>query len=484
MMERELIPLLQNMGQPRIAVVGDFMLDRTIWGEASRVSPEAPVPVVQVDREEDRPGGAGNVAANLVELGAKVSCFGAVGTDESATLLLQGLEALGVETQGIVACTDRPTVQKIRVMAQNQQMVRVDREESHPIPPTASAHLLKALADAKWDGIILSDYAKGVLAPETIQAVIQLAHSRNAFSVVDPKNADFSIYHGATVLTPNRKEAEVAIGRPLPDADSLADATAQLRKDCQLDSLLVTLGADGMFLCQDEGGFHLPTAAQQVFDVTGAGDTVAAMLAVALAEKVDWKMAVRLANIAAGLAVARVGTVAVGRKEILHHLCASSPAQKIILANDVPALEAALESFRREGARLVFTNGCFDILHAGHVRYLGQSRRFGDALVVGLNADTSVRRLKGASRPIQLEVDRAEILAALECVDLVILFEEDTPKELIERVCPDVLVKGADWKEKGVVGADFVQAQGGEVRLVDILPGRSTTSVVNQMQKD
>ncbi len=268
MMERELIPLLQGMGQPRIAVVGDFMLDRTIWGEASRVSPEAPVPVVQVDREEDRPGGAGNVEANLVELGATVSCFGAVGTDESATLLIQGLDALGVETQGMVACTDRPT------------------------------------------------------------------------------------------------------------------------------------------------------------------------------------------------------------------------AQKIVLADDTSALNAALESFRREGARLVFTNGCFDILHAGHVRYLGQSRQFGDALVVGLNADASVRRLKGTSRPIHSEEDRAEILAGLECVDLVVLFEEDTPKKLIERVCPDVLVKGADWKDKGVVGADFVEAQGGEVRLVDILPGRSTTSVVDQMQKE
>lgn len=481
MLERELIGVLQGLGRPRVAVIGDFMLDRYLWGDAERVSPEAPVPVVHARREEHRPGGAGNVAANLAGLGAEVSCFGAVGADESGRRLCAELADCGASIAGLVACADRPTTQKIRVMARHQQMLRVDREAPATLAAEQRAALGQALRETEWDAVVLSDYGKGVLDDAAIAEVLGEAQRRGVPSLVDPKRRDFAAYRGATAITPNRAEAESALGAALPDLAALAAGGERLRAAAGIEVLLVTLGAEGMFLVRAGcTPLHLPTAARQVFDVTGAGDTVIATLALAVAGGCDWEVAVRLANIAAGLAVARVGTAVVSRQELLHHLSAASPARKIV---EPAALPAAIAALRREAGRIVFTNGCFDILHAGHVRYLREARGLGDALVVGLNDDASVRRLKGPERPFNPLADRAEVLAGLESVDLVVAFAEDTPELLIRAVRPDVLAKGSDWSEKGVVGAEFVQANGGEVRLIDLLPGRSTSGLAERIRQ-
>ncbi|MBL7008511.1 MAG: D-glycero-beta-D-manno-heptose-7-phosphate kinase [Planctomycetes bacterium] len=481
MLERELIAVLQELGAPGVAVVGDFMLDHYVWGDAERVSPEAPVPVVHARREEHRLGGAGNVVANLAGMSARVSCFGALGQDASGDRMVADLEACGAATSGLIRSAQRPTTQKIRVMARNQQMLRVDREEPVALAAAEVEALLAALRRAEWQAVVVSDYGKGVVGPEVLAGVIAEAQRRGVPSLVDPKQRDFSAYRGATAITPNRAEAELALGAAMPDLESLAAGGERLRQQAGVEILLVTLSGEGMFLLRHgEEPLHLPTAARQVYDVTGAGDTVIAMLAVAVAAGLGWEVAVKLANAAAGLAVARVGTAAVGLQELLHHLSAASPAHKIV---DPGGLQAALATLRREASRIVFTNGCFDILHAGHVRYLAAARGLGDALVVGVNDDASVRRLKGPERPFNPLEDRAEVLAALECVDLVVGFAEDTPSELIEAVCPDVLAKGADWKDKGVVGAEFVEGRGGEVRLIDLLPGRSTSGLADRIRR-
>lgn len=484
MSERELIPLLQELGAPRVAIVGDYMLDRYVWGDAGRVSPEAPVPVVHAHREDHRLGGAGNVVANVAELGGRALCFGLLGEDEAASEMIEGLQALGAGTEGLVQDGGRPTIQKIRIMARNQQMLRVDREQAVAIPDSAAESLLEALRASEWDALVLSDYGKGTLSPTVIEAALAEASRRGAPSVVDPKHRDLSRYRGASVVTPNRAEAEAAAGESLRDLAALQRRGEEMRVAAGLDALLITLGPEGMYLLdQGEAGMRLPTAARQVYDVTGAGDTVVAMLAVARGGQVSLEQSVRLANAAAGLAVAKVGTTAVGRQELLHELRAAAGMDRVVPAGDLDSLQTALTSFRNEGRPVVFTNGCFDILHAGHVRYLREAARLGGALVVGLNSDASVRRLKGEERPINPVEDRAEVLAGLACVDLVAVFEQDTPEELIRAVCPDILVKGADWKDKGVVGAEFVEAQGGEVKLIDLVPGRSTTAIVTKIKE-
>ncbi|TAH36464.1 MAG: D-glycero-beta-D-manno-heptose 1-phosphate adenylyltransferase [Planctomycetota bacterium] len=458
------------------------MLDRYVWGDAQRVSPEAPVPVVHARTEEARAGGAGNVAANVCELGGGAHCFGVLGADADGEALLGLLGGVRAELSGLLRLPGRPTTQKIRIMARNQQMLRVDREDAQPLPESAAHELLRRLRAASWDVLVLSDYGKGVLGEAVCAGAIAEARRRGAPSLVDPKQRDFRRYRGATVVTPNRAEAEAAAGEPLPGLEALAQAGERLCAVHELSALLVTLGPGGMLLLRAGAApLHVPTDARAVFDVTGAGDTALSMLALALGSALDWETSIGLANAAAGLKVGKVGTATVGRDELLHHLSAETPAHKIAGAG-TDGVRAALEVLRREARKLVFTNGVFDILHAGHVRYLQEARRLGDALVVGVNDDDSVKRLKGDERPFNPLQDRMEVLAALECVDLVVPFGEDTPERLIRAVCPDVLVKGADWKDKGVVGAEFVQARGGEVRLIDLLPGRSTTAIARKIR--
>ena len=483
MKERPLIPLLEAMQSPHVAVVGDFMVDRFIWGEANRVSPEAPVPVVLAQQEECRPGGAGNVVANLIALGATVDCFGIIGDDESGRQLKTILQEMGADVSGLMDCPHRPTVEKTRVMAQNQQMVRVDRESSEKLDEQTQAQVLSALENSSWDAVVVSDYAKGVVDPISVAVVLDLAQKRNKPSIVDPKQLRGLDCRGASVVTPNRNEAEIWAGRPFADLQDLQTWAPNLIKETGLSALLVTLGVDGMLLCEKDQVLNLPTTARQVYDVTGAGDTVVAMLAFALAENANLASATHLANVAAGIAVGKVATATVSKAEVAAQLASANLSRKTLFSNQTDALGPALAELRKKASRLVFTNGCFDILHAGHVRYLFEARQLGDALIVGLNTDDSVQRLKGEDRPIQSEEDRAFVLAALECVDLVIAFADDTPATLIEQVQPQVLVKGGDWREEDVVGAEFVRGQGGQVRILDLLPGRSTTSVVERIRQ-
>lgn len=467
-----------SLSAPRIAVLGDVMLDRYLWGGIDRISPEAPVPVLAVGPEEERPGGGANVAANLVDLGSQASLFALIGQDEAGARLRAAIESGGVATSGVIAAS-RPTTQKTRLMARSQQVLRIDHEESEPASDHDLDAVLAALCAAEWDALILSDYGKGVLTDSVLRAAIDEAARRGVPCVVDPKGYDYTRYQGACGLTPNLAEAEAALGRQLPDREALAEGAADLIDRCDLRGVLITLGPDGMFAAQRDGNsFQVPTAARAVFDVTGAGDTVVATLTLGLAAGLPFEQAVLLANAAAGIVVAKVGTATVGRDELLHALEQETTGKVVAPAQ----LTQSLATLRRESRRVVFTNGCFDLFHAGHVRVLQQAATLGDALVVGVNDDGSVRRLKGEDRPFNSLEDRMDVLAALACVDLVVPFSEDTPENLIRSVCPDVLVKGADWREGGVVGADFVTARGGEVRLVEIHPGRSTTRIAEKIR--
>ncbi|MBI5498265.1 MAG: D-glycero-beta-D-manno-heptose 1-phosphate adenylyltransferase [Deltaproteobacteria bacterium] len=479
---------LVNLGSPTVALVGDVMLDRYTFGEVGRISPEAPVPVLRVAREEERLGGAGSVAADLLLLGARVRLVGIVGEDADGDVVMRLASDEKADASGLVRTQARRTTVKNRHVARGgpygQQVLRVDREDDRACPADLEARVrdaaLRAVDGA--DVVLLSDYAKGVLSPGVVRAVIDEARRRKVPVLVDPKGADFTRYAGATALTPNRRETAEATGITPSDPDSIRRAGHKLLQLAGLDAAIITLDRDGMALFHRDGGeLFAATAARDVFDVTGAGDMVVAMLALCLGGGLSWDVAVHLANAAAGVEVGKLGSVPVTRQEVAMALGASAgPAGKVM---ERAQAAVVLRARRAAGARVVFTNGCFDVLHAGHSRYLARARDLGELLVVGLNDDDSVRRLKGPERPIMPLQDRAELLASLACVDLVVPFGEDTPGALIEAVAPDILVKGEDWKDKGVVGREFVEARGGKVVLMPMEPGRSTTGVVERIRK-
>jgi D-beta-D-heptose 7-phosphate kinase / D-beta-D-heptose 1-phosphate adenosyltransferase len=481
MNRRELIEHLDALRAPRVLIVGDLIVDRYVSGEVSRISPEAPIPILHAANQEERIGGAGNVAANLRAMGAAVEIVGALGEDVGGHGLLALLEGIGVECAGCVRDAARPTTLKLRLVSGVQQMLRVDWEEARALSPGVEARLLDGLPDRvrRADAIVLSDYGKGVLTERVLRTVIEAARAAKKPVLVDPKGRDFTRYRGATLLTPNRREAEEALGRRLEHLDALPAAAAELKRIADLEMSLITLGADGIYYQDAAGkGGRVPTVARAVFDVTGAGDTVIAQLALALGAGLPLEPAVHLANHAAGIVVGRRGAASVTRAELRAALGAADPQLgKILRPTDVESLIAA---WRSEGKRIVFTNGCFDVLHAGHVQYLRFARSKGDALIVGVNDDASVRRLKGPTRPVNPLADRLEVLAALEMVDAAVPFGEDTPKEIIERITPHVLVKGEDWKDKGVVGREWVERHGGEVHLAPLLQGRSTTAILDR----
>ena len=477
---------LAQLGSPRICVVGDLILDRYLVGSVSRISPEAPIPVLAAQRDELRLGGAGNVAANLVAMGAQVQMVAVVGADPLEGEVRGLLQQLGIDDSGVLADPSRPTIEKTRFLSGVQQMLRVDREDLRPLDGEMEQGLLAAAQEAlaQSDAVILSDYGKGVLTEEVSQALIQVARAKGIPCLVDPKGSDWTCYRGATLVTPNRKEAQEALGRELPDLDAVQAGAGDLIERNQLDAVVITLSADGIYYrSQDGTDGRVQAEARQVYDVTGAGDTVVAHLALHLASGLNLSSAVGLANQAAGIVVARLGTHAVIPDELRSRLEGRDPGGEGVVLKDKSALEARLELWRREGQTIVFTNGCFDILHRGHVEYLRFARRQGDLLLVGVNSDASVGRLKGASRPVNPLEDRMEVLAALEVVDGVVAFDQDTPKDLIEAVTPAVLVKGEDWREKGVVGQEWVEDHGGRVVLASVLPGRSTTSILDRAAK-
>lgn len=474
---------LKKLPQVRALVVGDLMLDEYLWGKTARISPEAPVPVVDIAREDQRLGGAGNVVNNLCVLGCQVAVCSVLGDDGDGQTLYQRLQGASVDVGGVVFDSQRKTSRKTRILASNQQMLRIDRETRQPLSEEIAARLLAEILRRlpQVDVVFLSDYGKGVLTDSLLQAVIAAGRQRNIPVVVDPKGHDYRRYSGASLLTPNRSEASQAAGIDIVDSASLAAVGEKLLDQARLDALVITRSEQGMslFRCQ-AAQIDLPTQAREVFDVSGAGDTVLALLGLGLAAQLPLEQAASVANIAAGVVVGKVGTSTVSCREILHAAgdLSTSTADKI---QTLPVLQQLLKHQRYHGKRIVFTNGCFDLLHVGHVNYLQRARALGDLLVLGLNSDASVQRLKGPTRPLVSQQDRAEVLAALACVDYVVVFDEDTPLQLIETLRPDILVKGGDYRRETVVGHQQVESWGGRVELIDFVEGRSTTGIVEKI---
>jgi D-beta-D-heptose 7-phosphate kinase/D-beta-D-heptose 1-phosphate adenosyltransferase len=478
---------LSDIGRQTVLCIGDLMLDDFVYGEVSRISPEAPAPVIRVSREDVIVGGAGNVARNIASLGAKCLFVGVIGDDAAGKILRS---ALGREKRGIashlVIDRTRPTTRKLRFVSEHYSthLLRADWEVARPVDATTEAALIKqALAlIPKAGAVVLSDYAKGVLTPKLIRAVIERARKLGKPVIVDPKGGDYSIYRGATIITPNRKELSDATRQPVDTHAELAAAAHRLARAVGSKAVLVTLSEDGMMLHAGRAApVHVPAYSVKVRDVSGAGDTVAAVLAVMLSAGADFESAMRAANAAASVVVGKSGTATVAAAELRARILPAATLaseEKIML--DWRELDARLAEWRAEDLRIGFTNGVFDLLHPGHVRVLAQARAACDRLVVGINSDASVKRLKGPERPIQSERARAEVLAGLEAVDLVAVFGQDTPLELIRRVRPSVLVKGGDYKPDQVVGREVVKAQGGEVILVDLVAGYSTTRIVEK----
>jgi len=481
--------LLQAMTGATVLCVGDLMLDEFVYGEVSRISPEAPAPVIAVQRSELDVGGAGNVARNIAALGARCIFVGLIGADEAGKTLSTEMAQEGLIESVLVCDPGRPTTRKVRFVSEHfsTHMLRADWESAAPVSADIEMKLIAAILPQlpRADIVVLSDYAKGVLTARVIRTVIDAARKLGKRVIVDPKSPNLAIYRGATLIKPNRKEfAEATRGRA-DSENSIVDAAQDLMQLADCEAILVTLSERGMTLVTRSGeAIQLPAYQVKVRDGSGAGDTVAAALAVALAAGADWEAASRTANAAAAVTVGKNGTAVVTlaelRRKILPHAYLAAEEKIIAASGD---LDAHLQEWRRQGLRIGFTNGCFDILHPGHVKVLTAARAACDRLVVGLNSDASVKRLKGESRPVQDERARAEVLAALEAVDLVAIFAEDTPIRLIAEIKPSVLVKGGDYTRDQVVGHEIVENCGGEVLLVDVLPGFSTTSLVNRARE-
>jgi D-beta-D-heptose 7-phosphate kinase/D-beta-D-heptose 1-phosphate adenosyltransferase len=468
---------IPDFSRVRVLVAGDAMLDEYWFGDTARISPEAPVPVVRTRSAEQRAGGAANVALNVAALGAQTVLAGIVGADERGRLLASLLEQRGVRCE-LVRSPTLPTVHKLRVLARNQQLIRVDAEQSlEPAAPELGERFAKLVKAA--DVVVLSDYAKGTLARAAdLIAVCRAARVR---VLVDPKGTDFKRYRGAHALTPNRGEFEAVVGRCASEAELLAKGK-KLRQDLELEALLVTRGEQGMTLFTAGDPHTLPTQAREVFDVTGAGDTVIALLAAGVAAGLDLHSAAALANLGAGIVVGKIGVATASRSELQHALHTQGSGGRGLV--ELPELLAIVAEAKTRGERVVMTNGCFDILHAGHVSYLEEAKACGDRLIVAVNDDASVRRLKGPARPITPLADRMAVLAGLAAVDWVVPFSEDTPAELIAKVVPDVLVKGGDYRVEDIAGSDVVLRAGGEVRALGLKPGRSTTALIDAIRRD
>jgi D-beta-D-heptose 7-phosphate kinase/D-beta-D-heptose 1-phosphate adenosyltransferase len=467
-----------------ILVIGDVMLDRYLLGNVNRISPEAPVPVVLLKQSEDRAGGAANVAANLASLGLNTEIIGCIGEDVTGKILRQIIAEAGIGVSNIMTSTLRPTVSKTRVMSGNQQIVRIDDESAATFNADENNQLLGKVTKALDNNpamVILSDYAKGVLSDSTCKTIIEYCKKLNIPVIADPKGRDYSKYIGAYTLTPNKKETAEVCGIDIDDTESLLKAAEQLKNTLHLDFLAVTRGEEGISLIDGKQIQHIPATAKKVFDVSGAGDTVIATLAAGLVHGLNPHDALQLANVAAGIVVGKVGTVPVTQSELLKALVSEDGQSQADKICDLNQLAELVNRWKQGQQKIVFTNGCFDLLHAGHVTYLEAAKKTGDKLILGLNTDRSVSALKGATRPVVHEGDRARVLAALASVDAVILFDEDTPLQLIDAIRPDVIVKGDDYTEEQVVGGAEVKSWGGSVKLIPLVQGRSTSNIIKKL---
>ncbi|AMH16853.1 glycerol-3-phosphate cytidylyltransferase [Hafnia paralvei ATCC 29927] len=469
---------LPDFRHANVLVVGDVMLDRYWYGPTSRISPEAPVPVVKVDTVEERPGGAANVAMNIASLGANARLVGLTGIDDAARALSAKLGEVNVKCD-FVSVPTHPTITKLRVLSRNQQLIRLDFEEGFSsIDPQPIFDRIQHVLP-KLGALILSDYAKGAL--NSVQQMIQLARAANVPVLIDPKGTDFERYRGATLLTPNLSEFEAVVGRCKTD-EELVERGLQLMREFELTALLVTRSEQGMTLLQhDQPPLHMPTQAQEVYDVTGAGDTVIGVLATCIAAGTSLEEACFLANAGAGVVVGKLGTSTVSPIELENAIRGRSETGFGVMSQD--ELKVAVANARQRGEKVVMTNGVFDILHAGHVSYLANARKLGDRLIVAVNSDASTKRLKGEERPVNALAQRMIVLAALEAVDWVISFEEDTPQRIISEILPDLLVKGGDYKPEDIAGGKEVIAAGGEVRVLNFEDGCSTTNIIKTIRQ-
>jgi D-beta-D-heptose 7-phosphate kinase/D-beta-D-heptose 1-phosphate adenosyltransferase len=476
----DLIPLVERLKETQILCVGDLMLDHYIYGRVERISPEAPVPVLHIEREERTLGGAGNVLRNLHSLGVSTCFVSVTGTDPAGREVARMVAGLGNAEAHVLAERGRITTLKTRYVAGTQQLLRADQESVSPLPEDLRTDLVKIVADAlpHYKVIVLSDYAKGVLSGGTAAEIVAVAKALGSIVVVDPKGHDYSIYRGADVLKPNRPELAAATKMPVSTDEEVVIAARSLIAAHGFGALLVSCGKDGMLVVEPAGEpLKLAAEAREVFDVSGAGDTVVSVMAAALGAGASLADAARLANAAAGIVVGKVGTAVVESTELEAGLLNSDTIEH---RKTLP-LSLALDQvarWRRNGLKVGFTNGCFDLLHPGHVTLLGQARAACDRLVVGINSDESVKRLKGPDRPVQNQDARAAVLASLSAVNAVVVFDEDTPEELIMQLKPDLLVKGADYRLDQVVGADIVKSYGGRIMLAPIVPGFSTTATI------
>jgi len=466
--------------KPNILVIGDLMIDHYLWGDCERISPEAPVQVVNIQKETTVLGGAGNVVNNLVSLGADVMVMSVIGDDKEATELIDMLDNLNT-IHYLVLDENRQTSKKSRIIASNQQVVRYDKETKQNINEECEQLLtIKMLEQIdQFDIVLVSDYGKGVITPELMNKIIFIANGSDVKVLVDPKGSDYTKYRGAYLLTPNKKEAMEATNIDIIDDDSLFKALKSLQNQASLEVPMITLSEDGIAILDNNEIIKKPTVAREVYDVTGAGDTVLASLGVSLANGKDIKNSIEFANLAAGVVVGKLGSATASLEEIEEY---KSSLHKSSIESHIKTFEQidlTVQRLKKLGKKIVFTNGCFDILHRGHVSYLDIAKSFGDILILGLNSDESVKRLKGKNRPINNQEDRGFILAALESVDYVVNFTQDTPYELIDLIKPDILVKGADYEGKNVVGSDIAK----EVKLVTFIDGKSTTKTIDKIKK-
>ena len=490
-MYENLLRTVMNLGSPQIVVVGDFILDVYVYGDAIEISPEAPVPVLKVTETEYHGGGAGSVAENLAAMGAKVFCLGAIGDDRNGEILKKKLIDCGVDITGLFEVANRPTISKQRLigLAQHlhrQQLIRVDRESEGSTPDEVNEAILLAYKDrlTHTDLVCLQDYDKGLLSNELFRQIIRLAKQAGKKVIVDPLPVrDYSKYTAATVLTPNRQESSTMVGFEVISIETAGKAADCLLRELKLDAVVITLDKEGAYLKTEGVSRFVPTRPRSVYDVTGAGNMVLAMLAMALAGDCEYEASVKLSNIAAGIEVGKFGAATVTIEEIADEIA----HQNRDASGKIRSLDSLLyeiERHRRQKRTIVFTNGCFDVLHRGHLEYLKFCRQQGDIVVLGLNSDSSVRAIKGPDRPINNQDDRAALLAAIEMIDYVTLFEEPSVLSLVKKVKPDILVKGEDWAEKGVVGREFVESYGGKVVLAPLVEGRSSTQTIEKMKSE
>ncbi len=474
--------VINDFKSKKVLVIGDLILDKYISGTSGRISPEAPVPVISHNGTEYQLGGASNVAKNIINLGAETHLIGTAGKDNNGRTITKLLGKAGINPENIIKDSNKPTTLKTRIISGNQQLLRIDEERTSEISSDIQDQLLemiqKVIRTSNPDAVIISDYNKGTVTDKICRVAIKMAERSGAFIAVDPKGKDFRKYRGANVITPNRNESETVYGKPISDNNVLVKALKKIKSDTGAEGVVITKGSEGVSFIKGNKVFNVPTAEKDVYDVTGAGDTFISAFTLSVLCSGSWTTAAKIANAASSVVIDHLGTGSLTRDQLVNRL---SFPEKI---QNIRDLIPVLNERRKKGEKVVFTNGCFDILHTGHIKLLRKSRKYGDLLVVALNSDRSVRKLKGENRPFFSENDRAAIVSEFTCVDYVIIFDEDTPLSTIKKLRPDVITKGADYKKEQIVGKDLVESCGGQVRIVPLEQGRSTSYFADKIRKD